>query len=144
MLVADILRTKGPAVETIRPDDTALAFAKQLRAQRIGAMVVTRDGCTLDGIISERDLAYGLATHGANLPHVLVSELMTTAVITCSPHDTLATVMSVMTQRRIRHLPVQENQRLVGLISIGDVLKYRLGEIQLEANVLRDYAIAVR
>lgn len=144
MLVADVLRTKGPAVETIRPDDTALAFAKQLRAQRIGAMVVTRDGCTLDGIISERDLAYGLATHGANLPHVLVSELMTTTVITCSPHDTLATVMSVMTQRRIRHLPVQENQRLVGLISIGDVLKYRLGEIQLEANVLRDYAIAVR
>lgn len=144
MLVADILRTKGPAVETIRPDDTALAFAKQLRAQRIGAMVVTRDGSTLDGIISERDLAYGLATHGASLPHVLVSELMTTAVITCSPHDTLATVMSVMTQRRIRHLPVQENQRLVGLISIGDVLKYRLGEIQLEANVLRDYAIAVR
>ncbi len=144
MLVADILRTKGAAVETIRPDDTALTFAKQLRAQRIGAMVVTCDGSTLDGIISERDLAYGLAVHGANLPHVLVADLMTRAVITCSPHDTLASVMGVMTQRRIRHLPVQEGQRLVGLISSGDVLKHRMGEIQLEANVLRDYAIAVR
>ncbi len=144
MLVSDILRTKGPAVETVRPDDTALSFSKQLRAQRIGATVVSRDGVSLDGIISERDLAYGLAVHGAHLPHVLVSDLMTTAVITCSPHDTVATVMAVMTQRRIRHLPVLENGRLVGLISIGDVLKHRLGEIQMEANVLRDYAIAVR
>jgi CBS domain-containing protein len=144
MQVAEILRTKGPAVEIARPDDNALTLAKHLRAQRIGAMVVSNDGSSLDGIISERDLAYGLAVHGAALPNILVADLMTTAVITCAPQDTLATVMSVMTQRRIRHLPVQENGRLVGLISIGDVLKHRMGEIQMEANVLRDYAIAKR
>jgi CBS domain-containing protein len=144
MLVADILRAKGPAVEIARADDTALSLVKHLRAQRIGAMVVSGDGVSLDGIISERDIAYGLAVHGAALPNVLVADLMTTAVITCSPQDTLVTVMGVMTQRRIRHLPVQENGRLVGLISIGDVLKHRMGEIQMEANVLRDYAIAKR
>ena len=144
MLVADILRGKGPAVEIARADDTALSLVKHLRAQRIGAMVVSGDGVSLDGIISERDIAYGLAVHGAALPNVLVADLMTTAVITCSPQDTLVTVMGVMTQRRIRHLPVQENGHLVGLISIGDVLKHRMGEIQMEANVLRDYAIAKR
>src|SRR4051794_2395413 len=119
MLVSDILRAKGTAVEIARPDDTALTFAKHIRAQRIGAMVVSNDGCSLDGIISERDISYGLAVHGNAFANVLVAALMTPAVITCSPQDTIATVMGVMTQRRIRHLPVQENGRLVGLISIG-------------------------
>jgi CBS domain-containing protein len=144
MKVADILKTKGSAVKTVRPDETAKVFAEHLRNERIGAMIVSRDGSTLEGIISERDLAYGLAAYGDRLPSMRVSELMTRLVILCTPEDTIAEVMTVMTQRRIRHLPVKDGGRLVGIISIGDVLKHRLGEMQLEANVLRDVAIARR
>jgi CBS domain-containing protein len=144
MKVADILKTKGSAVKTVGPDETAKAFAEHLRNERIGAMIVSRDGSTLEGIISERDLAYGLAAYGDRLPSMRVSELMTRVVILCTPEDTIAEVMTVMTQRRIRHLPVKDGGRLVGIISIGDVLKHRLGEMQLEANVLRDVAIARR
>ena len=96
------------------------------------------------GIISERDLAYGLATYGDKLLSMCVSELMTKAVIVCTPEDSIAEVMNVMTQQRIRHLPVKDGEQLIGIISIGDVLKNRLGEMQLEANVLRDIAIARR
>jgi CBS domain-containing protein len=142
MLVSDILRDKGTDVKAVRSDDTALCLAKRLKSDRVGAMVVSDDGVSLDGIISERDLAYGLAAHGSSLYSVPVSQLMTKAVVTCSPRDTVAHVMQVMTQRRIRHLPVKDGDRLIGLVSIGDVLKHRVGEIQMEANVLRDYAIA--
>lgn len=142
MLVSDILRDKGAGVKTVRSDDTALCLAKRLRSDRVGAMVVSDDGSSLDGIVSERDVAYGLAAYGADLHSVPVSQLMTKAVVTCSPHDTIAHVMQVMTQQRVRHLPVKDGNRLIGLVSAGDVLKHRVGEIQLEANVLRDYAIA--
>lgn len=142
MLVSDILRHKGADVKTVRSDETALCVAKKLKTDRVGALVVTDDGQSIDGIISERDLAFALADHGAGLYSMPVASLMTRSVITCSPNDGIAHVMNVMTQRRIRHLPVCEGNRLVGLVSIGDVLKNRLGEIQLEANVLRDYAIA--
>jgi len=142
--VVDILRSKGPTVETIRPDETAKAFAERLKDERIGAMIVSHDGSALDGIISERDLAYGLATYGDKLPCMSVSELMTKRVISCTPEDSIAKVMKVMTQRRIRHLQVKDREQLIGIISIGDVLIHRLGEIQLEANVLRDVAIARR
>lgn len=144
MKVADILKAKGTGVKTVRPDETIRAFAEHLKNERIGAMIVSRDGSTLDGIISERDLAYGLAVHGNGLPGMRVSELMTRAVIVCTAEDSIAEVMTVMTQRRIRHLPVKDGDKLVGIISIGDVLKHRLGEIQMEANVLRDVAIARR
>jgi CBS domain-containing protein len=144
MTVAEILRSKGPAVKTVRPDETVLELAEQLRAERIGAMVVSNDGSSIDGIISERDIAYGLAVHGSKLPSIAVSKLMTRVVVVCSPEDSITEVMGVMTQRRIRHLPVKDGDHLVGIISIGDVLKHRLGEVQLEANVLRDYAIARR
>ena len=83
-----------------------------------------------------------LATHGSNLGHLTVSELMTKAVITCCPSDSLSQIMKVMTERRIRHLPVLDGQSLVGIVTIGDVLKFRLEETQMEAAVLRDYAIA--
>lgn len=115
-----------------------------MRDEQIGAAIVSDDGKSIDGIISERDLAYGLAAHGSKLPGIAVSELMTKAVIVCSPEDSVTDVMKLMTERRTRHLPVKDGDRLVGIISIGDVLKHRLGEMQLEANVLRDYAIAAR
>lgn len=144
MKVADILKTKGAAVKTVRPDETAKDFAEHLKDERIGAMIVTDDGSSLDGIISERDLAYGLAVYGDKISAMRVSELMTRAVIVCAPEDTIAEVMTVMTQRRIRHLPVKDGDQLVGIISSGDVLKHRLGEVEMEANVLRDVAIARR
>jgi CBS domain-containing protein len=144
MSVADIVKTKGRAVKTIRPDETAKALAEHLKDERIGAMIVSHDGSALDGIISERDLAYGLAIYGDKLPSMSVSELMTKRVIVCAPQDSIVEVMNVMTQRRIRHLPVKDGEQLIGIISIGDVLKHRLGEIQLEANVLRDVAVARR
>ena len=144
MRVADILRNKGSTVKTVTPDETALEMAEKLRAAQIGAMIVSEDGTSIDGIISERDLAYGLAEHGRELPRIAVSKLMTKLVLVCSPEDSITDVMKLMTQRRIRHLPVKDGAQLVGIISIGDVLKHRLGEVQLEANVLRDYAMAAR
>ena len=144
MKVADILRVKGSAVKTVTSDVTALELSERLRAEHIGAMIVSNDGRSIDGIISERDLAYGLAAHGGMLPKIAVSELMTKVVVVCSPEDSIIDVMKLITQRRIRHLPVKDGDQLVGIISIGDVLKHRLDEMQLEANVLRDYAIAAR
>lgn len=144
MKVADILRVKGSAVKTVTSDVTALELSERLRAERIGAMIVSNDGRSIDGIISERDLAYGLAAHGGMLPKIAVSKLMTKVVVVCSPEDSITDVMKLITQRRIRHLPVKDGDQLVGIISIGDVLKHRLDEMQLEANVLRDYAIAAR
>lgn len=144
MNVADILKAKGSAVKTVRPDETALELAEQLRAERIGAAIVSADGSTIDGIVSERDLAYGLAAHASKLPTVAVERLMTKVVVVCAPDDTINQVMSVMTRERIRHLPVKSNNELVGIVSIGDVLKHRISEVQLEAEVLRDYARARR
>ena len=144
MNVADILRTKGAAVTTVGAGASALVAAQRLRGERIGAMIVSDDGSSIEGIISERDLAYGLATHASDLPYVVVSELMTKQVITCSSRDSVSEIAKVMTQRRVRHLPVKDGDQLVGIITIGDVLKHRLDEMQLEANVLRDYAIARR
>jgi CBS domain-containing protein len=144
MKVADILRIKGSVVKTVTPHETALLLSGHLRAAQIGALVVSTDGNSIDGIVSERDLAYGLATHGARLPTIPISELMTKAFVVCSPEDSITDVMKLMTQRRVRHVPVKDGDQLVGIISIGDVLKHRLGESQVEANVLRDYAAAAR
>ena len=107
-------------------------------------LIVTRDGKTVEGIVSERDVAWGLTEHGADLLNLHVTDLMTRSVVTCSPDDTIATIASIMTERRLRHLPVLSNGELVGVVSIGDVVKYRLEEMQLEANILRDYAVVHR
>lgn len=144
MLIADILKKKGNAVKTVRSKDTAMECARRMRTEHIGAMIVSDNGKSVDGIVTERDIAYALADQGTELYHVPVAELMTKAVICCSPRDAIVDVTRVMTQRRIRHVPVQEGSHLVGIVSIGDVLKYRLEEMQLEANVLRDHVIATR
>jgi CBS domain-containing protein len=111
MKVEDILRIKGSVVKTVPPHETALMLSERLRADQIGAMIVSDDGRTIDGIISERDLAYGLATHGSMLPRIPVSELMTKAVIVCSPEDSITDVINLMTLRRIRHLPVKDDDQ---------------------------------
>lgn len=142
MRVANILQSKGSSVKTITADATVRELSRQLSTDSIGAVVVVSSGGRLAGIISERDVARGLADHGAALPALPVSQLMTKGVVTCAPDDSIASISKIMTQRRIRHLPVLDGGELVGLVSIGDVLKFRLDEVQLEANVLRDYAIA--
>jgi CBS domain-containing protein len=144
MKVADILRFKGSVVKTVSPHETALLLSGRLRANQIGALVVSADGNSIEGIVSERDLAYGLATYGDSLPRIPISELMSKEVIVCSPEDLITNVMKLMTQRRVRHVPVKDGNKLVGIVSIGDVLKHRLGELQVEADVLRDYAVAAR
>jgi CBS domain-containing protein len=142
MKVSDILKDKGSAVKAVQATDSILMLAQKMKSDAVGAMVVIGPSGHLDGIISERDIANGLATHGEALPRMLVRDLMTTAVITCSPDDPIASVAKVMTQRRFRHMPVQQDGKLIGLVSIGDVLKHRLDELQLETNVLRDFVIA--
>jgi CBS domain-containing protein len=144
MKVSNIIQTKGSVVKTIRPEASARELSVRLHADQIGAMVVSSNGKSIEGIVTERDLAYGLASYGTELPTVAVSRLMAQAVLVCSPEDSIIHVMKLMTQRRVRHLPVKEGTEVVGIISIGDVLKHRLDELELEANVMRDYAVAAR
>jgi CBS domain-containing protein len=139
MLIDQILASKGRDVVTTRPDATIAEVAKLLKAKRIGAVVVTNADGALCGIISERDLARGLADHGAKLLDMLVSQLMTVEVVTCSPGDSLDHLSQQMTEGRFRHLPVVQDGRMIGIISIGDVVKHRLWELETETHMLQDY-----
>lgn len=141
MKVRDILAHKGSAVVTVRPDTTVATAIHRLMLERIGALVVSDDGVRVLGIVSERDIVRVVAERGADAlaPDLTVEEMMTRNVLTCGLEDTVKDLMTTMTQRRIRHLPVVENGKLVGIVSIGDVVKNRLEEVELEANVLREY-----
>src|SRR5262245_45302015 len=138
MKVASILKAKGAHVETTPPDTKLYTVVWELKLKGIGALVVSQDGVTVQGLISERDLVRGLVDHGPTLLAFPVSELMTSQVATCTPEDSVTSVMARMTRHRVRHLPVVEGHRLCGIVSIGDVVKSRLDELELEANVLRE------
>jgi CBS domain-containing protein len=143
MRVESILRAKGSNVTTIQPWSTIEDAVNRLFGPpRIGALVVTGVPKGLTGMITERDIIRGLKAHGPGLLRQRVSELMSHHVPTCSPRDTLGDVMVRMTQTRYRHLPVLANGELVGLISIGDVVRSRLDEMELETGVLRDLYLA--
>jgi CBS domain-containing protein len=142
MHVADILNAKGSKVVTVRPGLGIEHLAQRLRMEGIGAAVVSEDGTAVDGIISERDIVRALAEYGVGIATKTVADLMTRAVVTCARDDSLSSISKVMTKRRIRHLPVVEGGRLVGMVSIGDVVRHRLDELELETNVLRDYAVS--
>ncbi|MBW0102343.1 CBS domain-containing protein [Pseudonocardia sp. KRD291] len=144
MKVADILKIKGDAVRTV-PSRTPVPEAVRLLAgpPPIGALVVSDDeGRTVHGIISERDLVRRLGTDGTRLLELTVADVMTRHVVTCTLDNTLDEVMAEMTRRRHRHLPVVRNDRLVGLVSIGDVVRHRLAEMRTETGVLRDIYLA--
>ena len=144
MSVGAILKVKGSDVETIPGDATVGEAVARLRDAEIGALVVSSDGRSVDGVLSERDVVGGLADHGADILDRKVEDVMTGRVATCSPDDGVEKVMLEMTELRARHFPVVEGGRLVGIVSIGDVVKNRLDEVQLEKNVLRDSYIAGR
>ena len=139
MRVSTIIQSKGTIVYTIAPDATVADAVARLRDLRIGALVVSGDGGAIDGIVSERDIVHGLAEDGTGLLDRKVADLMTVEVVTCAPEDTGRGVLGYMTERRIRHVPVVEDGRLTGMVSIGDVVKSRLDEIMREAEALRDY-----
>jgi CBS domain-containing protein len=138
MSVALILKAKGTHVETTRPDTTLYTVVWSLKVKGIGAEVVSEDGITVLGLISERDIVHGLTQHGTKLLALPVSELMTSPAVTCTPGESIRAVMARMTRYRVRHLPVVEGGKLCGIVSIGDLLKHRLDELELETNVLRE------
>jgi CBS domain-containing protein len=140
--VEDMLNTKGRRVSTIRPDASVLNAVLQMRREGIGALVVTGDGERVEGVLSERDVVRALTTHRQAALDRLIRDVMSHPVVTCAPDDTVKWVMEQMTRLRVRHLPVVEAGRLAGIVSIGDVVKSRLDELELEGTVLRQAYIA--
>jgi len=141
MIVSQILSDKGSAVLTVPPDTTAVEAARLMTEKRVGCLVVRRGQGKLEGIISERDVVIAFAGTGAGVAERPVRDLMTPAdrLITCTPADTIARIMAVMTDRRVRHLPVLDGGRLAGIISIGDIVKARLRETLAEVEAMTAY-----
>jgi CBS domain-containing protein len=144
MKVTEILRSKGADVITIWPG-ASLRSALDLMAKRnVGALVVVNDDGKIVGMVSERDIVLALAASSERALADSIADVMSKRLITCGPDDRLADLMATMTEHRVRHLPVVDQGRLVGLISIGDLVKARLGELEFESNVLRDAYLRVR
>jgi CBS domain-containing protein len=139
MHVAAVIKRKGSNVVSIAPDRTIAEAVSLLVKNGIGAVLALDGTGDIQGILSERDIVNGLSRHGADVLTQRVEDLMTRDVLHCSPHDTIAEVMGVMTERRTRHLAVIEDGKLAGLISIGDVVKQRLIDASLEIETLRGY-----
>jgi CBS domain-containing protein len=142
MKVQDILSEKGNRVATMRPEASIDTVAHRLRMDRIGAVVISTDGRRIEGLLSERDIVYGLVEHGAALLEKTAADIMMHEVVTCRAQDALKDVMAKMTHSRVRHVPVVENGMLMGIVSIGDIVKHRMSEAELEASVLREAYIA--
>ena len=144
MKVESILKGKGHQVHTIGSDVSVVLALHELSSRAIGALVVSNDGRRVEGVVGEREVVRGLAKHGAHLLDLRVNDVMARSVPVCSSQDTIQHAMAVMTRSRNRHLPVVDGGALCGLISIGDVVKHRLEELELEAMVLRDAALRHR
>jgi CBS domain-containing protein len=129
MSVSHILNTKGRSVVTAAPHDTVRSVAKALAEKRIGAIIVTNQNNVIQGIVSERDIVRCIATQGMDALEIPVSKIMTSKVKTCADEDSEIELMALMTENRIRHLPVVNNGKLGGMISIGDVVKFRIEAI---------------
>ena len=138
MRVDGVLRTKGTEVHSVAPGATLHEAAGLLTRHRVGALLVLEDGEVV-GILSERDIVTCVAAHGADALTRSVCDAMSADVVSCAPTDTVEQLMGTMTERRIRHLPVVHDGSLVGIVSIGDVVKRRLAEISDEAKALHDY-----
>ena len=143
MSIESILRRKGTSVTTITPDASIKRAADWLRAKNIGALVVTSETAIL-GLISEREIVHAFSRFGEGAGSMPVKEVMQYGVTTVSPDDSVNRVMNLMTHHRVRHMPVVRDGKLAGIISIGDVVKHRLEDLELETNVLRDVLHAGR
>jgi CBS domain-containing protein len=140
MSVAHIIAHKGSGVVTATPDDSVAQVSAILSENRVGAVVVTGgSGRAIAGIVSERDIVRALATRGRAALDLPVSEIMTRDVVTCAPADSILSLMNVMTERRIRHVPVVIDGRLAGIVSIGDVVKQRIEDAEREAAEMKRY-----
>jgi CBS domain-containing protein len=139
MNVATILKTKGRVVTTARPETPLSAIAEKLAIKKIGAIVLVGETGCVAGIISERDLVRVIAHHGPSALAMTAGDAMTRNVVTCQETSTLDDLMEIMTTGRFRHVPVVEEGQLVGLISIGDVVKYHLADMALEVTAMKSY-----
>ncbi|WP_334147500.1 CBS domain-containing protein [Hyphomicrobium sp.] len=139
MNVASILKSKGRAVTTLRPNATLLDVTKKLGPKKIGAVVVVGENGQVAGIISERDIIRAISEHGASALGMTVSEVMTRSVVACHETSQIDELMEIMTNGRFRHLPVIEDDGLVGIVSIGDIVKHRVAEVQMEVSAMRNY-----
>ncbi len=138
MRIADVLRNKGASVATITPETSVSGLLTELSVHNIGAMVVVSPDGVI-GIVSERDVVRALQERGADLLRLPVSEIMTTFVATCTPNDSVDSLSVLMTTKRVRHIPVMENGRLTGIVSIGDVVKTRMEELEATQEQLQAY-----
>jgi len=139
MTVARIIKQKGPATVSVRPDAPLTEAIQLLSQHNIGALVVSDDGISVTGILSERDIICGLAKSGTAFLEQPLRALMTSEVQTCSPQDTTMNLLARMTEQRVRHIPVVEDGRLAGIVSIGDVVKLRLDDLAADVESMRDY-----
>lgn len=139
MIVNHILSLKGREVATIDPGRSLSEAARALVERRIGALLIVDGQRPVSGIISERDIVRAVATHGARALEEPVSRFMTEKVLTCTGETSINHVMELMTQQKFRHVPVVEGDRLVGIVSIGDVVKERLGEVEAETEAIKEY-----
>ena len=139
--IQNILDRKGIEVVTIRPTETVKIAADRMREHGIAALVV-KAGEAITGLISERDIVHSISRHGEGVLSTAVSDVQSQVVVTVGPGDTFKRAMSLMTNHRVRHLLVVANGKLVGIVSIGDVVKHRLEDLETESNVLRDAYIA--
>jgi CBS domain-containing protein len=142
MYVETILRKKGDTVIAVEPQCLVSGAAKILHDNRIGAAIVRNKAGKVAGILSERDIVRGVARYGDRCLTMRVEELMTSPIVTCTSTDSIDHIMELMTERRVRHLPVMDKGRLVGIVSIGDVVKQRISEIENESRALRQYIAA--
>ncbi|GAA2801153.1 CBS domain-containing protein [Crossiella cryophila] len=139
MRIADVLRTKGSTVATVEPGNTVTELLTVLAEHNVGALVVVGPDGTVVGIVSERDVVRRLRERGAELLSGTVAEIMTAAVVTCTPQDTVDNLTVLMTERRIRHVPVLVDGRLAGIVSIGDVVKSRISQLEEDHEHLQAY-----
>jgi CBS domain-containing protein len=142
MLIAHVLRDKGGTVFTLMADVTLEAACAELHEKKVGALVVLDAEGNVFGVLSERDLVREVARRGVSALTQTVGDAMTRAVITASPQETLDECLGRMTDRRVRHLPVIENGRLIGIISIGDLVKHRIASVEAEAAAMQAYISA--
>ncbi|MGH8775775.1 MAG: CBS domain-containing protein [Jiangellaceae bacterium] len=139
MRISDVIRAKGDAVVTVEPSIDVRTLLSVLAEHGIGAAVVSTDGETVEGIVSERDIVRALASRGATVISEPVSAIMTADVKTCPPDAPVVDLMTVMTHGRFRHVPVVRDGKLAGIVSIGDIVKNRVGELEIERDSLSRY-----